>query len=111
MQSERAASVYLSFMHPDKHYLYKYTMWNEFVESIGFQCPPLSQYPSKLFGYNLYCNQIRNVLLADSELTALLERDQPEDNSNGHLLTQDFIYCIAYHFLGLDKNPRQYDNA
>lgn len=67
MQSERAASVYLSFMHPDKHYIYKYTMWNEFVESIGFQCPPLSQYPSKLFGYNLYCNQIRNVLLADSE--------------------------------------------
>lgn len=111
MQSERAASVYLSFMHPDKHYLYKYTMWNEFVDAIGFQCPPLSQYPSKLFGYNLYCNQIRNVLLVDSELTALLERDQPDDNSNGHLLTQDFIYCIAYHFLNLESEPRQYDNA
>lgn len=111
MQSERAISVYLGFYHPDKHYLYKYTMWNEFASQIDFDREPLSRFPSSLYGYYQYCDQIRNVLLADKELTAMLERDRPYDNSNGHLLTQDFIYCIAYHFLGLDKNPRLYDNA
>lgn len=111
MQSERAISVYLGFYHPNKHYLYKYTMWNEFASQIGFDREPLSRFPSSLYGYYQYCDQIRDVLLADKGLVAMLERDRPYDNSNGHLLTQDFIYCIAYHFLGLDKNPHQYDNA
>lgn len=109
-QSERSVSVYLAFRHPDKHYLYKYKMWTDFVDMIGFECQPLTHFRSKLFGYNLYCDQIRNVLLADAGLVRMLKGNRPDDNSNGHMLTQDFIYCIASHFIDFDKKPRTYDD-
>lgn len=110
-QSERAASVYLSFMYPARHYLYKYTMWNEFAAEIDFAREPLSRFPSKLHGYYEYCGQIRRVLMADPELMELLARSQPGDAYDGHLLTQDFIYCIAYYFVGFDSEPRYYTQA
>lgn len=109
MQSERSASVYLSFMYPDRHYLYKYSMWNDFVSEIDIECESLAHFPSKLYGYYEYCEQIRKILLADAELVALLAESQPDDDYDGHLLTQDFIYCIANHFVGFDRKPRNFD--
>ncbi len=107
-QSERSASVYLSFMYPSRHYLYKYSLWNEFASEVEFDSEPLSHFPSKLYGYYEYCEQVRKILMADDELLSLLAKSQPNDTYDGHILTQDFMYCIAYHFVDSNSKPRYY---
>lgn len=97
-QSDRATSVYLAFRYPDKHYLYKTSVWNNFKDEVELQYPPLSQFVGKLYGYEKMADQIREVLLADEELAILLKKSEPDDISDGHLLTQDFMYAIAQHF-------------
>ena len=99
MQSERSNSVYLAFMYPDKHYLYKSSMWLNFKDEVELDYPPLTQFVGKLAGYEMILDQIRDVLVEDDELLAMLAASQPEDNYAGHLLTQDFIYCVAIHLL------------
>lgn len=42
----------------------------------------------------------------DKEQIELLKASQPNDISDGHLLTQDFMYCISYHFLNLEESPK-----
>ena len=103
MQSERAISVYLAFRYPAKHYLYKSSVWTGFKDEVGLDYPSLTQFPSKLFGYELIASQIRDVLIADCELMELLHTSEPEDESEGHLLTQDLMYCISYHMLSMAK--------
>ena len=103
MQSERAVSVYLAFRYPSKHYLYKSSVWTGFKDEVGLDYPPLTHFPSKLFGYELIASQIREVLIADSELMELLHASEPKDESDGHLLTQDLMYCISYHLLAMAK--------
>ena len=103
-QSDRAVSVYLAFMYPDKHYLYKYSVWNGFKDEVDLDYPPLSQFVSKLYGYELIADQIRNVLMSDTELLTLLRTSQPDDLSDGHLLTQDFMYAIAVHLLDMSQH-------
>ncbi len=107
-QSERSASVYLSFMYPNRYYLYKNSLWNEFASEVDFDREPLSNFPSKLYGYYEYCEQIRKILMTDEELLSLLAQSQPNDVYDGHILTQDFMYCIAYHFVDSDFKPRYY---
>lgn len=108
-QSERSNSVFLAFRYPDKHFLYKNSVWNDFKNEIGLDYPPLTHFHSKLFGYELIANQIREVLLADDELVALLKTSQPDDMSNGNLLTQDFMYAIAVHMLDLTEPPIKFE--
>lgn len=105
-QGDRSTSVYLAFMYPNKHYLYKSSVWSDFKIEIDLDYPPLTHFPSKLAGYEMIADQIREVLMADSELMELLKASQPNDISDGHLLTQDFMYCISYHFLNLEESPK-----
>lgn len=86
-------------------------MWKDFAAEVDIEREPLTHFPSKLYGYYEYCDQIRNVLLADGKLVALLAESQPDDRYNGHLLTQDFIYCIANHFVNFNLKPRDFDSA
>lgn len=97
-QSERSISVYLAFMYPTKYFLYKKGMWDNFKSELGLDYPPLSHYGNNLTGYTLIAPQIREILLADDELVALWKRDQADDPSQGNLLTQDFMYCIAKYY-------------
>lgn len=103
MQSERAVSVYLAFRYPASHYLFKSSVWTGFKDEVGLDYPSLTRFPSKLFGYERIASHIKAVLLADSELTALLQQSQPDDSSAGNLLTQDFMYCISYHMSAMTK--------
>lgn len=93
-QSDRATSVYLAFRYPDKHYLYKSSVWNNFKDEIELDYPSLYQFVGKLYGYERIADHVRGVLLADEELMGLLKGSQPDDPSDGHLLTQDFMYAI-----------------
>lgn len=70
-----------------------------FKDEVELDYPPLTQFVGKLAGYEMILDQIRDVLVADDELLAMLAASQPEDNYAGHLLTQDFIYCVAIHLL------------
>lgn len=93
-QSDSATSVYLAFRYPDKHYLYKSSVWNNFKDEVELDYPSLYQFVGKLYGYERIADQVRAVLVADDELMALLEESQPNDPSDGHLLTQDFMYAV-----------------
>lgn len=93
-QSDRATSVYLAFRYPDKHYLYKSSVWNNFKDEVELDYPSLYQFVGKLYGYECIADQVRAVLVADEELMGLLKESQPNDPSDGHLLTQDFMYAV-----------------
>lgn len=102
-QSDRATSVYLTFRYPNKHYLYKTSVWNNFRDEVELEYPPLSQFVGKLYGYEQMADQIREVLMSDMELMDLLNKSQPDDLSDGHLVTQDFMYAIAQHLTYMNK--------
>ncbi|MCM1297538.1 MAG: hypothetical protein NC311_18525 [Muribaculaceae bacterium] len=107
-QSERAVSVYLAFHNPSQYFIFKPSLWWDFVSQTDVTYPSLTYFESKLSGYQLICEQIREVLMQDSELLTLLGRYQPNDPSDGHLLTQDFLYAIGVHFVDFNSQPRYF---
>ena len=98
MQSVRAISVYLSLKYPNLHYLYKQSVYYDFKSITGANLPSLSQFESVLVGYEMVCEEIRKILLRNEKLIALHDKTYPEDTSDYHLLTQDFMYYCAYHY-------------
>ena len=104
-QNLHSISVYLAFAHPALHYIYKESVWLDFKSETELDYPPLSRFAHKLVGYDQICNHIREVLIADKELVALHDASYPNDKSDYHLLTQDFIYAIGVHFVDFDKRP------
>lgn len=110
-QSERAVSVYLAFNNPTQYYIFKPSLWWDFVSQTELVFPSLSSFESKLTGYQLMCDHIREVLMQDGELLTLLNTSQPNDPSEGHLLTQDFLYGIGVHFVDFNSKPRYFLEA
>ena len=104
-QNPHSISVYLAFAHPSRHYIYKETAWLDFKYETELDYPSLYRFSHKLVGYELICNQIREVLISDKELVDLHNEAYPNDLSNYHLLTQDFIHAIGEHFVSFDKRP------
>ena len=94
-QSERSIAVYLALKYPNKHYLYKWTMYSDFRAVLDLGLPSLSKFENKLFGYELICDQLRQILMEDKELLALHDETYPDDISDYHLLVQDFIYYVS----------------
>lgn len=117
-QDMHAVSVYLSFMYPDRHYIFKSSVWYDFVDIVGLSYPSLSVYTHRLLGYEDLCGHIRKVLLADNDLISLhndkwyngTDAEHPNDISDYHLLTQDFIYAIGVHFVDFSKEPAYFDD-
>lgn len=110
-QNAHSVSVYLAFAHPALHYIYKETVWLDFKYETELDYPPLSRFAHKLVGYDQICNHIREVLIADKELVALHDATYPNDKSDYHLLTQDFIYAIGVHFVDFDKRPAYFEEG
>lgn len=104
-QNPHSISVYLAFAHPSRHYIYKETVWLDFKYETELDYPTLNWFTHKLVGYDQICNHIREVLIADKELVELHDNAYPDDVSDYHLLTQDFIYAIGVHFVDFDKRP------
>ena len=102
-QDLRAISVYLSFRFPDVYFLYKYKMYTQFRDLIGFQEEKGKNKSEiwKLENYNRLCNDVLKVIEADEELVSLhdnLCRGEAEcfDDPKHHLLTQTIIYVGSY---------------
>ena len=110
-QNAHSISVYLAFAHPALHYIYKETVWLDFRYETELDYPPLSRFAHKLVGYEQICNHIREVLISDKELVDLHNKTYPNDKSDYHLLTQDFIYAIGSHFVGFDKHPADFEEG
>lgn len=114
-QNAHSVSVYLAFKNPSCHYIYKESIWQDFRVITDLDYPSLYNFTHKLVGYDLICNQIREILIADKELVSLhdtshdgSDANHPKDYSDYHLLTQDFIYAVAAHMVDFDKEPAYY---
>lgn len=98
MQSVRSISVYLSLRYPSKHYLYKQSVYYDFRAITGADLPSLNQFESVLVGYEMVCDELREILLKNERLVALHDKTFPNDMSNYHLLTQDFLFYCTFHY-------------
>ena len=110
-QNPHSVSVYLAFAHPALHYIYKESVWLDFKYETELDYPSLNWFLHKLVGYDQICNHIREVLIADKDLVALHDASYPNDRSDYHLLTQDFIYAIGVHFVDFDKRPAYFEEG
>ena len=101
-QSTRAISVYLSFRYPDRYFLYFAKMYRIFAEKTGYPYIDKSNDIEKLLDYFAMCREVKAQLESHAELINFyhnqLKADELFDLPNHHLLTQDFIYNIAFHF-------------
>lgn len=103
MQSLRSVSVYLSLNAPASHYLYKQSVYYDFLSVTGVNLPKLTGHDYILNTYETICDAIRELLLKNEELVKKHNDTYPDDESNYHLLTQDFLYYCAYHYETIHK--------
>lgn len=98
-QDLRAISVYLTFEHPEKYYLYKYQMFKQFTDLLGLSSVRQTTKGEKaelaLTSYNKMCDTILQAVKKDTELQAM-SRARLDENSyqdpEFHLLTMDIVY-------------------
>ncbi len=101
-QDDRAILVYLCLIYPETYFLYKYTMFRDFVEMVDHSYKPKAGKIENIGQYLNMCDMIRNELEEDQELLKLHKNRIDEDcyyDNNHTLLTQDFIYAVTNHFL------------
>lgn len=97
-QDLRAISVYLSFEYPDTYFLYKYKMYTQFRDLIGFQEEKGKNKSEiwKLENYDRLCHDVLDMILKDESLLQM-QKDVLDDSCwpDGayHLLTQTVIYA------------------
>ena len=111
-QSRRAMMLYLSLKYPDKYFLYKNGMFNDFAKISKFW-PPFGTAKKKDYTvideFRQMCREVKEVLLQDEELLELHQKRIPEGiniNDDYNLLTQDFIYAVATYL-----NPSKQKNT
>ena len=96
-QDDRAIMVYLNLRYPNKYYLYKYTMFKDFVERTNYDDAPKSGEFKNLIKFEKLCDYIHNYIMYDEELLAMYEpRRTKYYDPEYHLLVQDIIYTVYY---------------
>ena len=101
-QDLRAICVYLSFEYPEKYFLYKYKMYADFKELVGYKETSQEKDPEirKYDNFSILCKEVLKEIKGDSELQkkqkALIDA-APDCYSDPeyHLLTQTIIYVSA----------------
>lgn len=96
-QDDHAISVLLMLQNPSKHYLYKFSVYNGFVETTGVNYPKMrGGFVENLSRYEEVCEDIKEELMKNEKLIEL--HDKTYGNQFGYnLLVQDFIYAIYWH--------------
>lgn len=102
-QDLRALCVYLSFKYPEKYYFYKYSMYQNFKEHIGFK-EDSSAEDTDMRSYENFehlCQKVLDEIKEDPELLekqqAALEKDKGfYSDPEYHLLTQTIMYVDSY---------------
>lgn len=97
-QDDRAIMVYLNLRYPEKYYLYKYTMFKDFVELIDYDDTPKSGEIENIFKFESLCEFILNRVKSDKQLLDMYEeRKKQFYDPEYHLLVQDIIYSAHYY--------------
>ncbi len=102
-QDLRAISVYLSFMYPEKYFLYKYKEYTQFRDLVGFEEEKGKNKSEiwKLENYNRLCFDVLQVIEKDEELcqtadTLCADENEFYPDKAHHLLTQSIIFIGSY---------------
>jgi hypothetical protein len=99
-QDHRAIITYLCLIYPEKYYLYKYSMFCDFIEKINHSYKPVMGRIENIGQYFNMCGILRDELSQDQELLKLHKERIDKDcyyDKNYNLLTQDFIYAVTRH--------------
>ena len=102
-QDARAIIVYLALRYPERYFFYKFRMFKDFLEKIGYPFQPVMGSLKNNTQYQTMCNLIRHEIEEDQELLKLHQTRIDDDcyhDVNHYILTQDFIYAVVRH---LDK--------
>ncbi len=98
-QDLRAVCVYLSFMYPDKYYLYKYKMYSGFKNTIGYleTSTEKDDQARKYDNFARLCQLVLDGVKEDSELKQMQQKLVEQTTNayadrNYHLLVQTIIY-------------------
>jgi hypothetical protein len=105
-QDHRAVVVYLTLMYPERYFFYKFGMFKNFAEKVGYPYIPVKGRISNLSQFHSLCELVRYEIDKDQELLKLhesrLENESYRDKKH-NVLTQDFIYAVVQHMNELDK--------
>ncbi len=96
-QDDRAILVYLNLKYPERHYLYKYTMFEKFSKKFGLD-RPIRGRSENIGQYYALCRLINHEIEQDQELLKLHKNRITDDcyfDKKSHILTQDFIFFVA----------------
>ena len=96
-QDVHAISVYLSMRYPSRYYIYKYGIFRDFSNIVGYKI----QHGDKVDRYiefNQLCDEVKKSLLAEVPFISFYDnwlKAHEFDDGSYNLLTQDFIYAVA----------------
>lgn len=96
-QDAHAISVYLAMRYPNDYYIYKWGVFKNFSNSVGYEIKSTKPV-DKYLEFNVLCDEVKKVLLNEKSFISFYDgwlkaHDFQDDNYN--LLTQDFIYAVA----------------
>lgn len=105
-QDLHAISVYLTFMYPDRYFIYKYTELKNYVNKAGGNfIVHRSNKPNYLVDVFDYMESIRVTLAEDEELSNIIEElttnDKCFNDKHKNVTTVDFVYYIGKRLLDI----------
>jgi 5-methylcytosine-specific restriction protein B len=94
-QDLHAVSVYLTFMYPEKYYIFKSEIFRKFAKRISYTNVPKQGKTENLIAYKDMCDKIREIVLQDESLTEMSKARLDEtcdEDKNYNMLTMDIVY-------------------
>ncbi|MBR1751991.1 MAG: AAA family ATPase [Ruminococcus sp.] len=102
-QDNKAISVYLAFMYPDKYYFYMASLYKSTKEFTNFIQPKGFSPVDKMLKYFEFCDKICEYVKEDTELVDMLNNSLSQNEYSDrslHLLVQD----ILYYYMSFNKD-------
>ena len=96
-QDAHAVSVYLAMRYPQSYYIYKYGIFRDFSNIIGYKIEN-SNAIDRYIEYNSLCDEVKKELLREVAFISFYDgwlKANELTDSNYNLLTQDFIYAVV----------------
>lgn len=111
-QDLHAISVYLTFMYPEKYFIYKYTELKKTIDRLGDDFSFPGKTPPEFYIKVVdYCEGIRNRIAVDKETCDVLDKlisSSPDcyEDKHRNIATVDFIYYVGKRLKGIiDDEP------
>ena len=90
-----AVAAFLALVYPNKHYLFRRTLFERFCEKVGIELKSVLTDIYEYINVEVICENIRNALMAHPSIPRLCEDTYGGSDIDYHLLTYDFISAIA----------------